>query len=185
MRARFGILLAAALAGSAAVCQTTRDKEKGEPETIHLTSSAFTEGQPIPTRHALESGNVSPELQWTNAPAGAKSLALICEDPDAPRGIWVHWVVYDLPPGAGELREGQPASRELSNGARQGVNDFGRIGYGGPAPPPGRAHRYFFRLYALDRKLEAKPGLSRKQLLAAMEGHVLGEGQLMGTFEAQ
>jgi hypothetical protein len=122
-------------------------------------------------------------LQWSNVPPAAKSLALICDDPDAPMGVWVHWVIYDLPPSTAGLSEDAPKSPELASGARQGVNDFTRLGYGGPAPPPGRPHRYFFKLYALDLKPGLKPGLTKKELLKAMEGHVLAEGQLMGTYQ--
>jgi Raf kinase inhibitor-like YbhB/YbcL family protein len=126
---------------------------------------------------------LSPVLQWSNVPPAAKSLALICDDPDAPMGVWVHWVIYDLPPSTAGLSEDAPKSPELASGARQGVNDFTRLGYGGPAPPPGRPHRYFFKLYALDLKPGLKPGLTKKELLKAMEGHVLAEGQLMGTYQ--
>jgi hypothetical protein len=150
---------------------------------IHLTTTAFAEGQPIPRRHAFEDQDLSPALQWSGVPADAKSLALICDDPDAPMGTWVHWVIYDLPPDITGLAEGLSKAPELANGAKQGVNDYKRIGYGGPCPPPGKPHRYFFKLYALDAKLELQSGLTKKDLLKAMENHVLAEGQLMGTFQ--
>ena len=114
-------------------------------------------------------------------PPGAKSLALIVDDPDAPAKTWVHWVVFDLPADSGGLPESVPADPTLSTGARQGINDFQRIGYGGPCPPGG-THRYFFKLYALDTRLELDPGSSKSQLLSAMEGHILAEGQLMGRY---
>jgi Raf kinase inhibitor-like YbhB/YbcL family protein len=150
---------------------------------IQLTSTAFAEGQPIPQRHAFDDQDLSPMLQWSGVPSDARSLALICDDPDAPMGTWVHWVVYDLPPAATRLSGGVPKSPELANGAKQGMNDYHRIGYGGPCPPPGKPHRYFFKLYALDTRLELKPGVTKKELVKAMDGHVLAEGQLMGTYQ--
>jgi Raf kinase inhibitor-like YbhB/YbcL family protein len=150
--------------------------------SIDLTSTAFPEGQTIPKMCTGDGKDVSPHLVWSNAPPGVKSFALICEDPDAPRGIWVHWVVFNLPPLTRELGEGVSRDETLPNGAIQGTNDFGNLGYGGPAPPPGKSHRYFFKLYALDGQLDLKPGATRKQLLDAMAGHVLAEGQLMGTY---
>jgi hypothetical protein len=152
---------------------------------LYLTSTAFVHGQPIPQQQAFDYQNLSPPLHWTGVPPATKSLALICDDPDAPRGTWVHWVIYDLRPATVELSEGVPASPELANGAQQGVNDFKRIGYGGPAPPPGKPHRYFFKLYALDLNPDLKPGLTKAELLKAMNGHILAEGQLMGTYQTQ
>ena len=161
---------------------TITTKEKPTMK-IQITSSAFTEGQPIPRPHAFEDKDFSPALQWTDIPPAAKSLALICDDPDAPMGTWVHWVLYDLPPTTAGLSEGVPKSPKLASGAKQGVNDDKRTGYGGPCPPPGKPHRYFFKLYALDGSTGLKPGVTKKELLKAMEGHVLAEGQLMGTFQ--
>lgn len=150
---------------------------------LDLTTPSFAEGQPIPPRHAFDEQNVSPALKWSGVPPATKSLALICDDPDAPMGTWVHWVIYDLPPDAGGLAEGVATTPELANDAKQGLNDYKRIGYGGPCPPPGKPHRYFFKLYALDTKPELKPGLTKEELLKAMDGHVLAEGQLMGTYQ--
>jgi Raf kinase inhibitor-like YbhB/YbcL family protein len=150
---------------------------------IELTSPAFDEGSPIPVRHTCQGEDLSPALRWTGIPEGTKSLALICDDPDAPRGTWVHWVLYGIPAGTTELPEGVPASETLASGARQGVTDFGRVGYGGPCPPPGPAHRYFFRLYALDAETRLPPGATKAQLLREMEGHVLADGQLMGRYQ--
>ena len=150
---------------------------------MQLTSSAFKEGAPIPAKHTCDSTNVSPELKWTGIPAGTKSLALIADDPDAPVGIWVHWVLYDLPPTVSELPEGLPRTQYIHAGAKQGLNDFKQLGYGGPCPPPGKAHRYFFKLYALDKQLELKPGILKKDLEAAMQGHIIGQSQLMGTYQ--
>jgi Raf kinase inhibitor-like YbhB/YbcL family protein len=148
---------------------------------LRIESAAFENGKPIPPAFTADGKDVSPPLSWSGTPAGTKSLALICEDPDAPRGIWVHWVLYDLPPSLASLPEAIPPRETLSDGARHGRNDFGRWGYGGPAPPSG-THRYFFRLYALDRSLPLPSGASRQEVLRAMEGHVLADGELMGTY---
>jgi hypothetical protein len=155
----------------------------GRKMSIILTSTAFAEGQPIPKKYTGDGADVSPPLQWRGVPAGARSLALIADDPDAPVGTWVHWVLYGLPANTTELPENVPAAERLSSGARQGLNDFRRVGYGGPAPPAGRAHRYFFKLYALDQELDLKPRATKAELLRAMEGQVLAEGQLMGTYQ--
>src|SRR6266540_1402431 len=123
-----------------------------------LTSTAFTDGAAIPVKYTCDGADVSPPLAWSGAPAGTKSFALICDDPDAPRGTWVHWVLFNLPAQEKELAEGTPTSARLPNSARQGKNDFGNIGYGGPAPPKGKPHRYFFKLYALDQTLDLPEG---------------------------
>lgn len=150
---------------------------------IALTSSAFAAGQAIPAKHTADGADVSPPLRWSGVPATAKSLALVVDDPDAPVGTWTHWVLYGLPPATAELAENLPKTERLANGACQGVNDFRKTGYGGPSPPPGKPHRYFFTLFALDTTLALPPGASRKQLLAAIQGHVLAEGRLMGTYQ--
>jgi Raf kinase inhibitor-like YbhB/YbcL family protein len=150
---------------------------------LTLTSLAFEEGEPIPARHTCEGADISPPLKWTGAPAGAKAYALICDDPDAPAGTWVHWVMYGLPATTTELGENLPTSETLPNGGFQGLNDFKRVGYGGPCPPPGKPHRYFFRLYALAVDLTLKPRATKKELIKAMHGHVLAEGSLMGTYQ--
>ncbi len=121
-------------------------------------------------------------MRWADPPHETKSFALICEDPDAPRGIWVHWVIFNIPAGQRELEEGVPAEETLTSGAKQGKNDFKKIGYGGPSPPPGKPHRYFFRLYALKTMLDLAPGATKDQLVAAMKGNVLAEGQFMGKY---
>jgi Raf kinase inhibitor-like YbhB/YbcL family protein len=152
---------------------------------IDLSSPAFEEGQPIPKQYTADGRNVSPPLRWSDPPGATRSLALICEDPDAPRGTWTHWVAFNLPAEARELGEGIPPEPTLSDGTVQGTNDFGKIGYGGPSPPPGKPHRYFFKLYALDQQLQLPAGASRNQLLAAVKGHILAEGLLMGTYGRQ
>lgn len=150
--------------------------------SIEVTSPAFRDGGSIPPKYTCDGQDVSPPLKWNSIPEGAKSIALIVDDPDAPRGDWVHWVVYDLPPSLRELPERVPVGEKvLGNGGRQGVNDYGKVGYGGPCPPSG-THRYFFRVYALDHELALQPGATKAQLLKSMEGHVLGQGQLMGKY---
>jgi len=148
---------------------------------IKITSTAFEEGGMIPAKYTCDEEDISPPLAWGSEPEGTKTLALICDDPDAPMGIWVHWVLFNLPAGMNELSENILPERELDNGARQGTNDFGRIGYGGPCPPGG-THRYYFKLYALDSMLDLEAGAKKPQLLEAMEGHILAEGQLIGKY---
>jgi Raf kinase inhibitor-like YbhB/YbcL family protein len=157
--------------------------DKAAKATMQLTSTAFAEGGTIPSRYTCDGENVSPSLKWNGVPPGTKSLALIVDDPDAPVGTWVHWVVYDLPATKAELAEGLPKSQYIPGGAKQGLNDFKHLGYGGPCPPQGKAHRYFFKLFALDRVIELRPGATKKELEAAMEGHKLSEGQLIGTYK--
>lgn len=149
---------------------------------FELSSSAFKAGDSIPRRYTCEGEDVSPPLHWSVPPAATKSFVIIVDDPDAPVGTWVHWVMYDLPLDLRGLTEGIPATDHLSNGALQGLNDFKRIGYGGPCPPPGKAHRYYFKLYALDVTLNLKPRATKAQVLDASKGHVLAEAQLMGRF---
>jgi Raf kinase inhibitor-like YbhB/YbcL family protein len=150
--------------------------------SIKLTSPAFQPGATIPKQYTGDGADRSPPLIWSDPPSGTKSLALICDDPDAPRGTWVHWVLFNLPATSRELEEGVPTTEVLDNGARQGKNDFGKIGYGGPAPPKGKSHRYFFKLYALDVSLELKVGATKAQLVDAMKGHILAEGELVGNY---
>jgi Raf kinase inhibitor-like YbhB/YbcL family protein len=150
---------------------------------MELNSQAFRQGQPIPAGSTCDGDDRSPALEWSGPPAETRSFALICEDPDAQRGMWVHWVIFNLPADAVELEEGVPPLAELPSGARQGNNDWGRPGYGGPCPPPGNAHRYFFRLYALDTVLNLAPGVSQTDLQSAMSGHVLADTSLMGTYQ--
>ncbi len=150
--------------------------------SLTVSSTAFQDGQPIPRKYTADDANVSPPLKWTEPPTGTRCWALLCEDPDAPRGIWTHWVLFNLAPEAQGLHEGIPTEEELPNEASQGTNDFGKVGYNGPAPPPGKPHRYFFKLFALDTSLDLGSDVKRAQLLDAMKGHILAEGQLMGTY---
>lgn len=149
---------------------------------LDLTSSAFAPGAKIPPHHTCSAADVSPPLSWSEPPAGTQSFALIMDDPDAPGGTWTHWVIFDLPAQTRSLDENVEKIKELPNGARQGRNDFGKFGYGGPCPPPGKPHRYFFKLYALDRKLALIPGATKENVEKAMQGHILAEGELMGRF---
>ncbi|MCY2929884.1 MAG: YbhB/YbcL family Raf kinase inhibitor-like protein [Planctomycetota bacterium] len=150
------------------------------PAPIQLTSTAFAQGQPIPKKHTGEGADVSPPLAWAGAPAGAKAFALLVDDPDAPVGDWVHWLLYNIPATTSALKEGVTPKDAAGT---DGKNSWGKIGYRGPMPPPGKAHRYFFKLYALDADLALPPGLTKKEFLQKIDGHVLAEGQLMGTYK--
>ena len=150
--------------------------------TLTLTTNAFSPGGTIPRKYTCDGPDVSPGMKWTEAPSGTQSFALIVDDPDAPVGLWVHWVVYDLSATAVGLAENVPKTERLASGGAQGRNDFRKIGYGGPCPPPGPAHRYFFKLYALDAKLSLKPGATKAEIERAMKGHVLAEAQLIGKY---
>ena len=149
---------------------------------FQLTSPAFQANGNIPTRFTCHGSDVSPELSWRNAPPGTKSFALIVHDPDAPKaGGWTHWVVFNIPASIDRLPEGAPKQGEIPGGGIQGQSDFGKPGYGGPCPPSG-THRYFFRLYALDTELKLDPHAKKKDLESAMQGHVLGQAELMGKY---
>jgi len=152
-----------------------------------LSSPAFKEGATIPGKYTCDGADVSPSLSWSGAPPGTVTFALIADDPDAPAGTWVHWVLYDLPAATTQLAENVERSDAPASlgGARQGRSDFRRPGYGGPCPPPGPAHRYFFKLYALDAPLKLQVGATKRDVEAAMQGHVLGTAQLMGTYARQ
>ena len=156
-------------------------------ETMKLTSTAFAAGGSIPSRHTCDGEDVSPPLAWGAPPRGTKSFALIVDDPDAPdpkapRTVWVHWVVYDLPAGARSLREGVRTNADLPKDARMGRNDWGKAAWGGPCPPVGR-HRYFHKLYALDVALGERGALTKRELEAALKGHMLAQAELVGTYE--
>jgi Raf kinase inhibitor-like YbhB/YbcL family protein len=162
---------------------TTTSKEE-KTVNILITSDAFLEGEAIPTKYTCDGDDLSPDLRWSDIPPNTKSLALICEDPDAPSGTFAHWVLFDLPPTVTELPEGVSTAERLANGAVQGQNDFKRIGYGGPCPPPNdNEHRYYFRIYALDTELQLRSGARREDVAPAMVGHVLATGHLMGTYK--
>ena len=156
--------------------------EKEKALAFELKTLGF-KGGIIPTKFTCEGPDISPALAWTDPPKGTESLALIMDDPDAPAGTWTHWVLYDLPADVQELPEGVPKNRSLSNGARQGRNDFGKIGYNGPCPPKGGPHRYYFKLYALDSKTNIGPGASKGELDRAIRGHVLAKAEFVGKFQ--
>ena len=151
---------------------------------IELVSPGFGDGQMIPQANTCDGRDSSPELQWSAVPDETRSLALIVDDPDAPGGTFTHWVLYNLPPDRHEITENMPQDETLPNGARQGVNDFGKTGYGGPCPPSG-THRYYFTLYALDTELDLPPGATKDALLEAMTNHILAKGQVMGKYKRQ
>lgn len=150
---------------------------------MRLESASFREGEPIPTKHSRDGADSHPALAWSGAPRGTRSFALICDDPDAPRGRWVHWILYDVPASAAALPAGISKAERHASGGTHGRNDFDELGWGGPAPPRGHGvHHYEFRLYALDAELGLPPGLNRRELEAAMKGHVLEETTLTGTY---
>jgi hypothetical protein len=156
--------------------------QEGASSVIKLKTTSFTPGGLIPKRFTCEGANVSPALAWTDPPAGTQSFAIIEDDPDAPSGTFVHWVVYDLPAAYRKLPEALSGDDQMPGGSRQGTNDFSRTGYSGPCPPPGRPHRYFIRLYALDAILNLPPAATRKQLDAALQGPLLAQAALRGRF---
>jgi Raf kinase inhibitor-like YbhB/YbcL family protein len=154
----------------------------GAPMALVLKSPAFAHGAEIPKKHTCEAADVSPALEWGGPPARTVSFALIMDDPDAPAGTWVHWVLWNLPASAHELSEAVAKQDQLDDGTRQGRNSFRKIGYNGPCPPSGKPHRYFFRLYALEEKLDLAPGANSSDLQEAMKGHVLIQAEYMGTY---
>jgi Raf kinase inhibitor-like YbhB/YbcL family protein len=167
--------------GAQAGCHGSSVPGQGTP-ALGLTSSNIHAGE-IPKKCTCDSEDGSPELAWTGAPAGTQSFALIMIDLDAPMGEFVHWLIYDVPAAARELPEALSPQEQLPDGSRQGRNDFGRIGYGGPCPPGSSPHRYVFRLYALDTKLNLPAGATRSQVEEAMKGHILAHGELMGRYQ--
>ena len=151
---------------------------------IQVTSSAFQDEGMIPSKYTSDGSDVSPPLKFANVPDGTKSLALINDDPDAPMGTWIHWVMWNIKPETRELAENIPTDKTLPDGTKQGMTSFGRHGYGGPAPPSG-THRYYFKVYALDTELNLPDSAGKKDLLKAMEGHIIAQGQLMGKYKRQ
>ena len=165
---------------SCVACQVSSpdDEEVSGSQTFLIVSStAIAEGGEIPLKHTCDGDDISPRLSWSGTPEGAQSLVLIVDDPDAPAGTFVHWVIYDLPADTGTLTEG------VSDLGTQGSNDFRKLGYGGPCPPKGTAHSYFFKIYALDKQLNLQPGATKAKVEQAMQGHILANGQLMGTYK--
>jgi hypothetical protein len=162
--------------------EPTIELEEGGPVMgFTLSSTAFAEEDRIPRKYSCDGDDISPPMQWTDPPEGTMSFALIADDPDAPVGTWVHWVLYNLPANINSLPEAFPSDADLPDGSKNGENSWRRLGYGGPCPPSG-THRYFFKLYALDLILDMIAGATKEQLLQAMEGHILAETELMGTY---
>jgi Raf kinase inhibitor-like YbhB/YbcL family protein len=155
----------------------------GTAMALEIQSPAISPGGEIPVKYTCDGPDISPPLRWTDPPVGTKGFALISDDPDAPGGTWVHWVLYGIPPTLRQLSEGLPAKDTVADIGRQGVNDFRRVGYGGPCPPRGPAHRYFFKLYALDVQITLPPRKTKAELLKAIEGHVLGQAELLGRYQ--
>ncbi len=177
MRAMFLFLVLCALASAA-----TPQKPGVNSGAFSISSPAFEPGSPIPQRYTCDGPDLSPPLAWSGLPEGTKALALVCDDPDAPVGTWDHWIVYGLPPSLAGLPEGVGKSAPLPPGAVEGKNGWGRLGYGGPCPPPGKPHRYFFKLYALKAALGLKAGATKGELKAAMDGLVISSAELVGTY---
>lgn len=150
---------------------------------FEMKTDAFQSNEMIPARYTCDAEDLSPALYWQNYPAGTKSFALISDDPDAPVGTWVHWVVYNIPVTVSQLEEGLGNQTTISDGTKQGITDFGRPGYGGPCPPPGKPHRYYFKLYALDTLLALPEHQTKSTLLQAMQGHILAEAELIGRYQ--
>lgn len=161
---------------------TTGSQSGRRTMSFVLETKAFAKGGDIPSTYTCSGEDVSPALSWSGAPSATKGFALIVEDPDAPSGTFTHWLVYDLPAEVHQLKENVSKTDDLSGGGRQGRNDFRRVGYGGPCPPPGKPHRYFFKLFALNSALNFPAGASRRELDSALRGHVLAEAELMGKF---
>jgi len=185
------LLTAACLALASSTClagDTVFDTDRASQRrgrgamSLVLDSKAFPKGGDIPSKYTCSGDDISPALSWSGAPQDTKSFALIVEDPDAPSGTFTHWIVYDLPAGTHELPENVSKTDDLSGGGRQGRNDFRRLGYGGPCPPPGKPHRYFFKVYALNSTLGLPAGASKPDVEAAMRGHVIAQAELMRKF---
>ena len=155
----------------------------GEAAAFQIVCPAFQEKKAIPQKYTCDGSDASPPLVWSHPPEGTQSFALIADDPEAPSGVWVHWLVYDISVATTSLEEGLAKSEVLPNGAKQGMTDFRRVGYGGPCPPTGKPHPYFFKLYALDSVLNLPPKATKADLLVAMTGHVLAQADLVGTYE--
>ncbi len=170
------------LSGSGCLASQPATPGGAQPVTIQITSTAFTEGNPIPRKYTCDGEDISPPLAWTGIPAQAKSLALIVDDSDAPMGVFVHWVIFDIPPALNGFPEGLAKTPTLPGTGVQGNADFRRPGYGGPCPPKGKPHHYYFRLYALDSLLNLPAGAKRSDVDKAMQGHILASGQLIGTY---
>ena len=149
---------------------------------FQVSTTSFPAGGVIPRKYTCDAQDISPELSWSGVPPRTKSFALIADDPDAPAGTWTHWLVWNIPASQHELMEAASRTHASTEQARQGQNDFHKVGYNGPCPPPGKPHRYYFKLFALDTDLDVKPGASREQLESAMKPHVLAQSEVMGRY---
>ncbi len=158
-------------------------KEEENMEKISVLAEGFNEGDIIPDEFTCNGKDISPSISLKGIPEGTKSIALIMDDPDAPGGTFVHWIIYDIPSRTQNLPKGMPPDKTLADGSMQGMTDFGQPGYGGPCPPPGKPHRYFFKVYALDMKINLPAGASKNQVESAMKGHILADGVLMGKYQ--
>ena len=176
-----GMLILMAGAGCAPKAEP-EEPAKGAGKLVVLCPT-FADGAPMPVKYTDDGDNVSPPLRWTGIPESTRSITVICDDPDAPGGAWVHWILFNIPATETGLEEGIPEAEKLPNGARHGLNDFGRPGYGGPAPPSGKVHHYRFRVYALDAVMILKPRVRRDELEQNMKGHILASGELIGTYK--
>jgi hypothetical protein len=174
------MVFTSAMAGCAGRALVPQDEAE---MTLSLSSTAFKEGDKIPIKYTCDAEDISPPLAWGEPPQKTQAFVLIVDDPDAPGAVFTHWVLFNIPGNIRQLGEGIPAQEWLQSGASQGKNDFGKTGYGGPCPPRGSAHHYRFTVYALDRSLDLKPSASKNQILDAMKGHILAQGQLMGTYQ--
>jgi Raf kinase inhibitor-like YbhB/YbcL family protein len=165
----------------------TRDESSATDEdavmTIVLSSTAFKEGDRIPVKYTCDGQDISPALVWDEPPQQTEAFVLMVDDPDAPGGVFTHWMIFNIPANTHQFGEGVPIQEQLESGALQGKNDFGKIGYRGPCPPSGSSHQYRFTIYALDQRLNLKAGASKKQVIDAMQGHILAQGRLTGTYQ--
>ena len=162
--------------------QWTQKEEEAIMKQIPIFSDAFEDGSNIPVDYTCDGDDRSPPLSWEELPHGTRSIALIVDDPDAPGGTWVHWVIYNIPADSTGLPVAMPKNKNLDDSSLQGMNDFGKIGYNGPCPPPGKPHRYFFKVYALDTTLSLTSGATKSQVEAAMSGHILAQGEMIGKY---
>jgi Raf kinase inhibitor-like YbhB/YbcL family protein len=176
-------VLSLVLVTTSACGQELPPAANGGEMTLALSSTAFKESEQIPVKYTCDGQDISPPLEWGEPPPGTQALVLIVDDPDAPVGVFTHWILFNIPADTRQLPEGIPAQQKLDSGALPGKNDFGKTGYGGPCPPAGRAHRYRFTIYALDKPLDLKSGAAKKQVVNAMEGHILAQGQLTGKYQ--
>jgi Raf kinase inhibitor-like YbhB/YbcL family protein len=191
MRIFIAVAMAALImAGVAYACQTSATADvqvsdnmmQAKVKLLDVTSPAFGDNDRIPVRYTADGDDMSPPLRWQGAPEGVAEYAVICEDPDAPHGTFIHWVIYNIPGNYDHLDDGIMQVSELDNGAMQGKNSFGKFGYGGPAPPKGKPHRYEFKVYALGAKLDLPTGITRDELVKAMDGYVVAKGKLTGLY---